>query len=432
MPVDLNGLTGQIKISERVSGLDFSDSSTAMFFPRPTSELVGFDRERISLHDLLMLAVGCLPLPSGQYIALVDLWSEEELELDHHPLYDEPKLSNLLFMDNDSTKPLAPSPLRRSPHRSKMELAEAKEPVVLRLDKITYLDDEMERLKAPFKQTNEDLFAFELQTPDPALFGDLRIGMGATFMDPFSDYIRVPKADASLNQPSNIFIWRADAQKVAYGLLNLPWNPQGYLIGGSSSACCIQLLEFSGREFLYLLTRTRENTELLALLPEDKQRLKDCLSDVDKTVRREQNGVPISTHRDFCSLDELLANFGHTDPKVNDMIGILILTNEEFASFVRQSARHFEKSISGSLEVDMRTGYVKVRLAFGGIQDFPVDMKNLYADWERRDETITVNYTVVMLACLRASMRSYLLSIRFDGHPLIREILKFDDIVYIA
>jgi hypothetical protein len=128
----------------------------------------------------------------------------------------------------------------------------------------------------------------------------------------------------------------------------------------------------------------------------------------------------------------MLSSAGHSDPKINDMIGVLMMTNEEFVSFVRQSARHFDKSISGSLDVALNVGHVRVSLPFGGTQDYPVDMKGLYADWQPRDETISVNYTASILACLKASMRSYLLNTRFDGYPLMRGVLEMEDMVYIA
>ena len=114
------------------------------------------------------------------------------------------------------------------------------------------------------------------------------------------------------------------------------------------------------------------------------------------------------------------------------MIGVLMITNEEFTSLIRQASRRFANTISGTLEVALRTGFVKVGLPFGGTQDFPVEVRDLYTDWQPRDETITVNYTVVVLACLRASLRSYLLNIRFDGFPLMREILKMDDVIHVA
>src|SRR4051812_26431210 len=69
------------------------------------------------------------------------------------------------------------------------------------------------------------------------------------------------------------------------------------------------------------------------------------------------------------------------------------------------------------------------KLPLGGSQDFPVDLREVYVDWVTRDDTVNLNYSVMVLACLRASMRNYLLQIQMEGHPLIREIMQMDDSV---
>jgi hypothetical protein len=437
--VDLIGTTGQIQITEKVLGLGLTESTIAIFLPRPISEIVGMKAEKLSLQDLLMLAVGCLKLPSRQYIALIDLWSPEELEFDHHPMdmelvrplmdvHQPTMLINRIVPREATRKETA---IRRSMSHSNTTVHEVKEPVALRLEKIANRDDELERLRSAFGQMKQEVLAFVPQELDGGLLAELRMYMNVAFVNPLFNWIRLPKADSAATQQSNIFFWRADAQKVAHGLFNLPWHPQGYLIGGSSSAYCIRLLEVAGCEFLYLLTRVRENVESLNIEHEEKKRFKGTLAAVDNLVRREQKGTSLPSHTEFYTLDEMLSSFGHSDPKINDMIGVLMMTNQEFASFVRQSARHFDKSIAGSFDVALM-GHVRVKLPFGGTQEYPVDMKDIYADWQPRDEIVPVNYTVATLACLRASMRSYLLNIRFDGYPLMQGVLGMDDIVYIA
>lgn len=439
--VKLNGNTGQIKITEKVSGLGISESSVAMFLPRPLSEFASIKADTLSLQDLLMLAIGCLPLESQQYIVMVELWIGEEIERDHgfmdmslpqwgsaRPATRTPTQLHEVISRRDTPRETAQV---RSVSRSIMKLDEVPEPLALRLEKVTSRDDELERLRSTFGPMTHEVWAFEPQTLDRSLLADLKMAMDVTFIDPNFEWVRLPKPDKEAKQPSHIFFWRAHAQKVAHGLYALPWHPQGYLIGGSSSAYCIRLLEAVGSEFLYLMTRVKENIDSLEVLPQVKTRFKDTMAEVDKLVRREQSGASLASHSEFYILDEMLAGAAHPNAKINEVIGVLMITNQEFVSFVRQSARHFDKSISGSLEVNMGTGHVKVKLPFGGVQEYPVDMKELYADWQPGDENITVKYTVVMLACLRASMRSYLLNIRFDGFPLMRGILEMDDRVHV-
>lgn len=438
--VKLNGTTGQIKITEKVSGLGISESSVAMFLPRPLSEFANIEAEKLSLQDLLMLAIGCLPLKYHQYIVMVELWIPEDIERDYGSYdMDSPQRKShstisrraTNFYDVISRRDTPNETARIRSSRSNINLDEVPEPLALRLEKVTSRDDELERLRSTFGTMTHEVWAFEPQTLDRSLLGDLRMSMDVTFIDPTFEWVRLPKIDKEAKQPSHVFFWRAHAQKVAHGLYALPWHPQGYLIGGTSSAYCIRLLEAVGSEFLYLMTRVKENIDSLEVLPQVKTRFKDTMAEVDKLVRREQSGASLASHSEFYILDEMLAGAAHPNARINEVIGVLMITNQEFVSFVRQSARHFEKSISGSLEVNLGTGHVKVKLPFGGVQEYPVDMKDLYADWQPGDENVTVKYTVVMLACLRASMRSYLLNIRFDGFPLMRGILEMDDRVHV-
>jgi len=449
---ELNGLTGQMRISEKVPGLGFADSSIVLFSPRPAAELTGFAPDRLSPHDLFMLAIGCLPVSSGRYLSLVDLWSNEDVQPDgdadvasqenayshNFPSVHRPRslsmLSSIIERRGSTTGPRPGSLSRRnSLSPAQVRLLEADEPVVLKLEKVDSWDEEIERMRGRFGQAAAELYALEVQTPDPVVYATVRSRMATTFVEPSFEYVRLSKPIGETSEKlSNMFIWRADAQKLAHGLLTLPWHPQGYLIGGSSTASSIRLLDSSARDFLYLLTRTRENLSLLVLPPNIRSQLKDRGDEVDKSVRREQSGAILSSFRDFCALDDLLGQSSHPERTVNEMISILMITNEEFASFVRQSARHFDKSIAGSIDVALATGFVQVKLPFGGSQDFPVDLRDIYADWVPREETVSVNYTMMILACLRATMRSYLVQIRVDGHPLIKEIMQMDDVVYVA
>ncbi|KAK4448666.1 hypothetical protein QBC34DRAFT_406558 [Podospora aff. communis PSN243] len=453
---ELNGLTGQLRVSEKVPGLGFSDSSIVQFSPRPALELTTyFAQDRLPPHDLFMLAIGCLPVSSGRYLSLVDLWSSEEVQHSETselvPLPEGDRVLGSAFRRLQSVGTVIarsgsrsgstgssgqrPGPGQRqsSLFRAQMQLLESDKPVALKLEKVDHWDAEIERMKAPFRSDPVELYALEVQAPDPMLYANLRSRMAATFVEPSFEYIRLSKPiDDTSDKLNNIFVWRPDAQKLAHGLLTLPWHPQGYLIGGDSTATAIRLLEYSARDFLYLLTRARENLNSLVLDPGLRPQLKDRCDDVDKSVRREQSGVILSTFQPFHALDGLLAQSSHADNTVNEMISVLMITNEEFASFVRQSARHFDKSIAGSIDVALETGFVQVKLPFGGVQDFPVDLRELYANWVRRAETITVNYTPMILACLRATMRSYLVQVRMDGHPLIKEIMQMDDTVYMA
>ncbi|VUC27046.1 unnamed protein product [Clonostachys rosea] len=294
--------------------------------------------------------------------------------------------------------------------------------LALRLEMVSTPDNELERLLSVFGDLSQEVLAFEPQLLDSNLTAELQSQRHQTFISPFFDWVRLPSKSRQDPQPRGTFFWRVDAQKLALALLSIPWHPQGYLIGGKSSGYCFQLLESSACDFLYLLIRIQENVANINVDLNTKAEIKKSLALVEKMVRREQSSAMLLDFSDFCQLNDLLIAAGHTNLKINDMIGVLMITNEEFASY----------SIVGSVTIEMRTGYVKVPLPFGGMQDYPIDMNELYEGWKSADQTIVVDYTIVILACLRASMRSYLLNIRHDGHPLARAVLELNDTAYMA
>ena len=248
----LNGATGQIKVSEKVPGLGLSDSPIVVFSPRPVKDLAGIETEKLSMQDLLMLASGCIPTPSSQYIALVDLWTYDDLYMRGSRIVREDlrisrgietseALADVITHGNSeslqglSAIQRSTARSRRSPSRFEVDIKERQEPVALRLERVVDRDAEMDRLRNSLGQMKE-LLAFEPQNLGLGLLEDFKMHVGTTFIDPSCDWIRIPQFDDWSDRLSNVFIWRTDAQKVAFALLKLPWHPQGYLIGGGSSA----------------------------------------------------------------------------------------------------------------------------------------------------------------------------------------------------
>ncbi len=122
----------------------------------------------------------------------------------------------------------------------------------------------------------------------------------------------------------------------------------------------------------------------------------------------------------FYELDKLLSSSGHQVAEVNDVFGVLMMTNEGFASLARQSAPHFSESVNGSIDVDMRAENVHVPIPFGGDHHFPVDLSDLYADWMPTDENCECQVQIRYAGMFTGVSRSFLLSVRFDGSRLMR------------
>jgi hypothetical protein len=163
---DLNGLTGQMRMTDKVPGLGFADSCIILFSPRPASELTGFEPDRISLDDLFMLAIGCQALPSDDYFSLVDLWSNDDVQ----PEVDETSefgrrlrplqsvFTTIISQSDPTTAPLTPSLItKNSRSRAQIQLLEADDPMVLKLARVAHWDDEIERIRVSSNELPQDV-----------------------------------------------------------------------------------------------------------------------------------------------------------------------------------------------------------------------------------------------------------------------------------
>jgi hypothetical protein len=447
----LSGTTGQMKISERESNQDsVKNIQLLAFLGNPLSELSKLQQEHLTMGDLLMLALGCMPLPKGQVCTLKELvplqtsqidedeWSGPEERMHKRPRMLSIPMGRSASASSGNDFP-APSMTRRHPGSSqrvnsrKTIAVPVETPIPLRLEKVDDVDEEMNQILKPFGGVQREILSLEASKLDNALSIELKEYMNMTYVPPTAEWVRLfHTINSDDEEVLTLFIWRNDAQKIAYGLLSLAWHPEGYLFGGDAQGSCMQLLLAVQPKLHYLLVRLRENVQLLSLLEPEKRKLADRLNSAERQIRKGRETFSRSTYRVLYELDESLSSSAHQVVEVSHMIGVLMMTSEEFAFLAQQSARYFAKSVESVVEVDLRSGIVKVPLPFGGLQNFTVDLDSLYENWVPRDETVQVKYTFVMLACLRACLRSFLLSIRFDGYPLMREILRMDDIVHIA
>lgn len=110
----------------------------------------------------------------------------------------------------------------------------------------------------------------------------------------------------------------------------------------------------------------------------------------------------------------------------------MMITNREFMSLVRQSARRFDQAPNAAIEVDMRSGVLEIPSAFGILQEFPLSITELYPDRTFTDEVISVSYSAVLISTLRACLRSAMLRDCFSSNPLITKVLDFDSTVYVS
>lgn len=102
------------------------------------------------------------------------------------------------------------------------------------------------------------------------------------------------------------------------------------------------------------------------------------------------------------------------------MVGVLMLTNEEFTGLVYQSARHMSASSDVRIEIDLRTGILSIPSTFGTLQTFEIDMDILYKDQLPlgAPARISVKHSDILKGALRAYLRSLMLESCYDAEPL--------------
>ena len=440
----MGGTTGQLKISERASTHEsVTNPEVLAFLGNPLAVLRELQGEVLSVKDLLMLALGCIPLGQGRFYTLIEVvpvrGAAGEDGEDEGPGRPDATRSltfaSTYFEDSDNdelattSKQRAKSMLKR---RNTM-IATTKKPIPLRLEKVDDVDDKVHHLLRAFGGIQGDIImSLESTKVDSAVSSLLNEYMNMTYVPPAAEWVRVFKSHSLKDEDvQTFFIWRAHAQEMACGLLSLSWHPENYLIGGDSNGVSMHLLLSAKVQFPYLLTRIKENVSKLNMTEAQKRDLAEKLARADRHVRNGAETFSRSSYRTLYELDTSLLRIAHKTKEVNDMVGVLMITNEEFASLVRQSARYYDKMNTGMVEIDLSAGMVKVPLPFGGgTQDFPVDLGSLYDNWAptKVQVSLQVNYEIIIMNCLRASLRSFMLSSRFKGSHLIRAIARMEDV----
>ncbi len=132
-------------------------------------------------------------------------------------------------------------------------------------------------------------------------------------------------------------------------------------------------------------------------------------------------------------LDQVLDELGQKGERqiIDRMIGILIITNEEFRSLFYQSLRNVEQATLSTIQVDMRTATIMVPSAFGILQTFVLDLDDIYPDQTWSYDPVIVPYSAIVLAALKSCLRSQMLMDCFHADPLFQMAYKVKDVVLI-
>ena len=416
----LFGLTGNIK-GHLLAG---DENVTVLKFQlAPLKDLRKLTPDDLPCKELFLLSVGCIRLHSGGYCSLLESEvaadnesSEYSDDSDHHVTgIRVPRVSRRMPTKPSRTKTPRYDRERYHAGLDAYELVLADEFDAAFVEKAKTFDADREQLKV--------LSRVKYSRP---LSADLEAYKGMTYVPAESPWIRLSSEESHQEEA---FIARADAQEMAYSLLQILWHPESYLLGSSKHAIGKRLLTNSASWFPRVAERISKGIHSVGLGNAERTRLLEVLEPANR--KAEKATVDRASTTAMYKLDQVLCELGQRDDKViiDRMVGILMLTNQEFQELLYQSLRHLQETSLSVVQVDLRAATIKIPSAFGFMQTFVLDLDRMYPSQDRSHDTQSVPYSAVVLAALKGCLRSYMLQQCFDSGPLLQMIDRCSDVV---
>lgn len=437
---ELHGITRTMKTTK----IDLAQGTDQYLlnFKLDRKSAMRFEPERLSLTQLFMLSIGCIPMANNDYFSLRDLGTFESDIYDGHSSdsdrddvhYREryPDRENRFKRDEytyaDRDHRYMRREIKAKYRRGRTRVQTFKlEPVIEREERLI-------EIGKPFAAENVTVFSLQSFRPSQAEDTSLEKIKNMTYLPASSEWVRLGEASdlkdsLDNSQAPEVYVVRGDAQRMALALLQLPWHPEGYLLGADKSDDCLRLLLMCSTHLTTLMGHSQRGIDHIDLTAPEK---KELVGSIESLYRRFERSSLRPILHEMLKLDKILIKLSHKNVQVNEMIGIMMITNREFMSLVRQSARRFDQAPNATIKVDMRSGVLKTPSAFGILQEFPLSITELYPGRTLTDEVISVSYSAVLISTLRACLRSTMLRDCFSSNPLITKVLDFDSTVYVS
>ncbi|KAL2209806.1 hypothetical protein CC79DRAFT_462056 [Sarocladium strictum] len=438
---ELYGTTGALEIRP-VRPLPAQAASWSVIFEPSTPRTI--HAEVLTLCDMFFLASGFIKTPQSQYISL-------GLMHEAYAGYAEDLEDDGRWSDSNSTSysrgndPYYPVPVPSRPIRFRAERRSGREPdtrpyiITASPDRgpnvyrigIVELDRDMQRLATPF-----------LAGDDTTYFGWRRIRgeeaanitaplKGRTNVPSSSDWVRV-EHNIDADEPAmESYIERIAAQRLSLGVLKMAWHPAGYLLGQwGRRGPGMAIFEAAAQRLPYFAYHLSNSLE--RLIP-DKQRNSKLLGILKIHAALPLKSKEARLYNAAYKLELALADLGNRGERayIDDLVGILAITNIEFRELVYDSLRSVrEMTPSTAIQIEMPSATLKLPKAFGVMQYFFTDWQAMFPDEERQHETIDVSYADVVLATVRALVKCELLRSCPDANPLVVALMRMGDVGY--
>ncbi|EHL00948.1 hypothetical protein M7I_3066 [Glarea lozoyensis 74030] len=432
----IHGLTGSLYFKspehEPVAGDIVKSSWSVAFVGESLLEPLQIAPDSLGLETIGMLCLGFLPFNKDCFVNVLDPLSDDDNRSENSTDSDSDRVARGFRVRRHSERTRVrdafdvEAPKRRARLGSVLRFkSNSNEPEVnvVAYELLAITVTEAEILKGLPRQENTKCLALYEMTLDAKTRSELRDLDDQSYIPASEPWLRLKRSLPKYMGPCVVhFIKRADAQMIAKGLLEIIWHQEGYLIPGLGNhdewAKVLELLCSISERTRPFLIRLKEGVSALDMSSRDEQ---GFLAVAEPVIRR---AISTPTRRSLLEvlfdLDEFLKPLQHDRPEVQQMVGILMLTNKEFTELVYQSARHMTHSSQVRIELDLRAGTMVIPSTFGTTQTFELDMEVLYGDNLQLGALgkISAKHSDILKAALRAYVRSLMLASCYDAEPL--------------
>ena len=439
---EFDGLTGSIRVLDRTAQSGETLGDILIFEPRPIDEISNICPDVLPFKCLFMLAFGCIPFGTGQCRQYLSLVRETE---------DPDDNSNSDSEEDYYNRPHLPHPRQHIP-RQRYHIGQEPRVVYREAGEASdnpntyHIMQDMDRdhgrseIFRTFRAGDDEIFKLVKFHPKPKMLAELADYSFLTYVPSESQWIRTPPGSREeyshgwrTGSHTSKYILRADAQAMACSLLWLVWNPEGYLFPTKKFGLGARVLTNVSHRLSPMMSRIVDGISSLDISDSEQEPLLTCLSSLRRSIQKYRIQPTRKYWKRLVALDTELESLGLRDDHkiVELMIGVLMITNEEFQTLLYQSLRHLQGAASSTISVNLAAATITVPSAFGVLQTFHIDLDRIDPGGARNSEGFTVTYTAVILAATKACLRSTMLRDCFDASPLLRDVNSWHNIVYI-
>lgn len=254
-----------------------------------------------------------------------------------------------------------------------------------------------------------------------------------TYVPTARDWVR-PGHEADSHSARTASVWfleRDSAQKIAWALVQMPLCAHGYLIYKPRRSICRDLLVAASQTLPRLVARIAYGIDRLHLPDGTRQELLKALTLLWRHTENFEYSRSFSLH--IWALDKLLDDCINNDELVKTSVQIITLTSPEFRDIISQSVRMLDECINSKIHLNLDDATLNVPAVFGIVKKFPVDRGLLVESAGRAlpPGVLEIDYTVLILLALKATIRSSFLETSLDSTPLFEKVMAMSDVVYV-